>query len=162
MPALYLTIWAALCLFTAGEVGRARHPHRLGLPWSASALGLTLAIVHTLLAFGLVHGWSHDDAVLKTAMQTERVFGTAVGWGVYVNYVFFAVWFIDLAWWRHDGGIQRRGRAVVVALQACYLVIIVNAAIVFAAGDRRAAGIALVLVLVGAWVTPTRMWARTG
>src|SRR5918993_5925570 len=100
MGALYLTIWAALCLFTAGEIGKARSRRGLGWPWHASAVGLALSIVHTLLAFGVVHGWSHEDAVLNTARQTERVFGSAVGWGVYVNYVFFLAWLFDLVQWR--------------------------------------------------------------
>jgi hypothetical protein len=156
MLAVYLTIWIALALFTVGEVVRARRPRGLGVPWYASALGLTMSIVHTLLAFEVVHGWSHDDAVLNTAMQTERVFSAAVGWGVYVNYLFFAVWLVDLAWWRRDGGIEPRSRAVVIGLQAFYLVIILNAAVVFAVGARRALGAVLVLILALAWARQVR------
>ena len=152
MPAVYLTIWAALCLFTAGEIGRARNARGVGWPWHASALGLGLSIVHTLLAFEVVHGWSHDDAVRNTAMQTERVFGVGVGSGVYVNYVFFVVWLLDLVRWRQDGGIERRSTGALVALHTFYLVIILNAAVIFAAGSRRAAGAILMVVLAGAWV----------
>ena len=157
MLALYLTIWIALALFTTGEVGRAWRPRGLGGPWYASALGLTAGIVHTLLAFDVVHGWSHEHAVLTTAMQTERVFGTAVGWGVYVNYLFFAVWLADLAWWRRDAGIETRRRGVVIGLQAFYLMIILNAAVVFAVGARRAVGAGLVLILAFAWGRQIRM-----
>lgn len=152
MAALYLTIWAALCLFTAGEIGRARSARRLGWPWHASALGLALSVVHTVIAFDVVHGWSHDDAVRNTALQTERVFGSAVGRGVYVNYVFFLVWLIDLVQWRRDGGIERRSTGALLALHIFYLVIILNAAVIFAAGSRRLAGAALVILLSGAWV----------
>lgn len=152
MPAVYLTIWVALCLFTAGEIGRARKGRGLGWPWHASALGLALSIVHTLVAFAVVHGWSHDDAVLTTVLQTERVFGSAVGWGVYVNYVFFLVWLLDLVQWRRDDGVDRRSTGALLALHTFYLIIILNAAVIFAAGSRRLAGAALVLILVWAWM----------
>lgn len=151
MPAVYVTIWLALAFFAAGEWGRARRPAAVGWPWRLSAIGLALAIVHTFLAFGIVHGWSHDDAVLNTARQTEAVFGQAFGAGVYVNYLFFVVWGVDLAAWRRTGGVAHRSIAAAVALQAFYLVIILNAAVVFAAGARRAAGGLLVAALVVAW-----------
>ena len=162
MPAVYLTIWIALGLFTAGEIGRARHPRGIGWPWHASALGLALSLLHTVLAFDVVHGWSHEDAVLNTAMQTERVFGTAVGWGVYVNYVFFLVWLLDLVDWRRAGGVERRSTAALLALQIFYLVIVLNAAVIFAAGSRRAAGAALVMLLSGAWAWQLKRSARSG
>lgn len=160
MPAIYITIWIALCLFTVGELGRARSPGTTGWPWRLSALGLALALIHTLLAFDIVHDWSHDDAVLNTAMQTAQVFGTAVGWGVYVNYLFFAVWLLDLAWWQRDGAVDRRTRGATVTLQAFYFVIIVNAAVIFAAGWRRLAGIAVVILLAAAWTTLDRQLYR--
>jgi hypothetical protein len=163
MAAVYLTIWIALGLFTAGEIGRARHPRGIGWPWHASALGLALSILHTVLAFDVVHGWSHEDAVLNTAIQTERVFGTAVGWGLYVNYVFFLVWLLDLVdWRRRAGGVERRPTAALLALQVFYLVIVLNAAVIFAAGSRRAAGAALVLLLCGAWGWQLQRSARSG
>lgn len=157
MRSVYLTIWLALALFAAGEVGRARLPARVGWPWYASAAGLVLAILHTLLSFDVVHGWSHDDAVLNTAMQTRAVFGVAFGAGVYVNYLFFVVWLVDLVWWRHAGGIDRRSQWPALGLQAFYLLIIVNAAVVFASGWRRLGGATLVLVLLAAWRHGLRM-----
>ena len=157
MPALYLTIWLALWLFAAGELGRARIPARIGWPWHASAAGLAFAIVHTILSFDLVHGWNHDDAVRSTAVQTEAVFGVPFGAGVYVNYVFFAVWLLDLAWWRRAGGVHQRSRGLTLALQAFYLLIIANAAVVFALGWRRLLGATLVLILLAAWRAGDRM-----
>jgi hypothetical protein len=151
MSAVYVTIWLALWLFAAGEWGRGRTPSRIGWPWHTSAVGLGLALVHTVLAFDVVHGWSHDDAVLNTAVQTAAVYGVAFGGGVYVNYFFFLVWLADLAWWRRDAGVHRRSRVIAVSLEVFYLVIIVNAAVIFAAGWRQAAGALLVLVLLAAW-----------
>jgi hypothetical protein len=154
MLALYLAIWIALVLFVAGEAGRARSP-ALGPPpawaWWAFASGLALAILHTILAFHIVHDWSHADAVRNTSSQTEAVFGVGVGWGVYVNYVFFAVWFADAWWWRASRGAGRPA-SVTWTLRAFYLVIIVNAAVVFASPARRVLGLAVVTALIGAWM----------
>ena len=154
MPALFVTIWVALLLFVAGETGRS-FAHRGSRPpwwaWWAFTLGLLLALVHTVLAFDIVHNWIHDDAVLSTAQQTEAMFGVSVGWGVYVNYVFFAVWLADSVWWRASPDVHRRPAGVMWALRVFYLIIIVNAAVIFAVGWRRIVGILIVSWLVRVW-----------
>jgi hypothetical protein len=154
MIALYLTIWLALVLFVAGETGRSLTPRGAAPPawaWWTFTLGLTLAIVHTLLAFEFVHGWIHADAVRDTATQTNEMFGIAAGWGVYVNYLFFAVWLADAVWWRITPPGHVRPRPLVWGLRAFYLIIIVNAAVVFAAGLRRLLGILIVSWLTRVW-----------
>jgi hypothetical protein len=150
MLALYLTIWIALALFVAGEVGRSVIRPR---PWAwwAFAVGLCMALVHTAIAFDVVHNWVHDDAVRSTAQQTEAMFGMAVGWGVYVNYLFFAVWLADAWWWRAGVTPAERPPAVTWMLRAFYLVIILNAAVIFAAPARRALGLLVVALLAWAW-----------
>ena len=155
MVALYGTIWLALVLFAAGEFGRARSPAaRWG--WPAFAGGLVLAIVHTLLSFAIVHRWSHADAVAATAAQTAAVYGASFGGGLYVNYAFFAVWFADAAWWRLSASSQIRPPALMWTVRAFYIVIIVNAAVVFAGGWRRAAGVAVVAAILLAWSRGSR------
>ena len=158
MLALYLTIWAALVLFAVGETGRSFPRHRgasqPAWAWWAFTLGLLLAIVHTVLAFDVVHHWVHGDAVRSTAAQTEAVFGVAAGWGVYVNYVFLAVWLVDAWWWRAASHVDDRPRALTWALRAFYMLIIVNGAVVFASGARRILGI-----LIVSWLA--RVWAAT-
>ena len=150
MLALYLTIWVALTMFVAGETGRtlSRDSRPPAWAWWAFSIGLVLALVHTGLAFEQVHHWVHADAVNATARQTAAVFGVAVGWGVYVNYVFYAVWLIDAAWWRRSPELSRRPAAVTWSLRAFYLLIILNAAVIFAAGPRRILGMLLVIWLV--------------
>ena len=111
-----------------------------------------LALIHTAIAFSVVHQWVHSDAVLATARQTEDVFGVAVGWGVYVNYLFYAVWMADAAWWRQSPNLSQRPSALTWTLRAFYMVIIINAAVIFAAGPRRVLGI-----LIVSWLA--RMWA---
>src|SRR5687767_385373 len=103
MNGLYSTIWISMVLFAVGESGRSLTPRGAAPPrwaWWAFTSGLTLAIIHTLIAFSVVHAWSHDAAVLNTAMQTRSVYGVSFGGGIYVNYAFFAVWLADAWWWR--------------------------------------------------------------
>ena len=153
MLALYATIWVALALFVAGETGRsigsASRPPVWA--WWAFTTGLLLALVHTALAFEVVHNWDHGDAVRAAAAQTRSVFGAEVGWGVYVNYVFYGVWLADAAWWRRSGDPHDRPAAVIWTLRSFYLVIILNAAVIFAAGPRRALGLVLVCWLTAIW-----------
>jgi len=159
MAALYLTIWVALALFTAAESRRS-----LSLPgtrpacwaWWSFISGLTLAIVHTVIAFGAVHHWTHADAEAATALQTEAVFGVAAGWGVYVNYVFLGVWLADAWWWRAAPH-HVRSPAVTWSLRAFYAIIIFNAAVVFAAGLRRIIGVLLVSWLARVWTASHRL-----
>lgn len=157
MIALYATVWTAMALFAAGELGRSRaDPARRPPAWAwwAFAAGLTLAVSHTLLAFAVVHGWSHTDAVRATAVQTAALYGVTFGGGVYINYAFLGVWLADAWWWRASPDVHARPRAVVLTLRAFYLLIIVNAAVVFAVGWRRAAGLAIVAAMFAAWVVP--------
>jgi hypothetical protein len=153
MLPLYLTIWLALGLFVAGESGRSRGDRRTPPRWAwwAFAAGAGLAIVHTLLAFHVVHDWVHEDAVRNTALQTQAMFGIDAGWGVYVNYLFLAVWVTDAWWWRRVDG-TRYPAPVTWTLRAFYALIIVNAAVVFASGPRRLIGLALVGWLAVLWL----------
>jgi hypothetical protein len=159
MLALYLTIWIGLTLFVVGETGRSfsrTSPTRPSWPWWAFSAGLLLTTVHVLLAFDIVHNWVHEDAVRSTARQTESTFGLAVGWGVYVNYVFIAVWFADAWWWRTAPAAHRRP-ALTWTLRAFYIVMIFNGAVVFAAGAKRLLGIALVSWLCVCWSAARRV-----
>jgi hypothetical protein len=154
MLALYLTIWIALALFVAGETGRSFARRQSPPPawaWWAFTFGLVLAIVHTLLSFDIVHNWVHDDAVRATAMQTEAMFGVSVGWGVYVNYLFLGVWLADAWWWRASPSGYIRPAAITWSLRAFYMIILFNAAVIFAAGWRRLLGLALLSWLSRAW-----------
>ena len=154
MPALYVTIWLALLLFAVGETGRTAGragPRPPEWAWWTFTLGLVLALVHTVLAFATVHHWVHADAVAATAEQTRAVFRVGVGWGVYVNYFFFAAWLADLCWWRTAQDLSRRPAALTRALRAFYLLIIVNGAVVFAGGARRILGLVIVSWLVWLW-----------
>jgi hypothetical protein len=154
MSALQATIWTAVVCFAIGESGRAFA--RRGEPaprwaWLIFTFGFALALVHTLLAFDIVHHWSHADAVRSTAAQTEAMFGVAVGDGIYVNYVFFAVWLADAIWWRLAPSGYERPALAVWTLRAFYMVIIFNGIVVFVDGARRIFGLVIVTWLARIW-----------
>jgi hypothetical protein len=160
---MYLSIWTALTLFAAGEAGRAW----LGGPRSARgwplwcwAAGIALCATHFALAFEVRHGWSHAAAIRATAAQTAAVYGIDWGGGFWVNYVFLAVWAVDAWHWRARAG-ARRSAAVTWALRAFYCVILLNAAVIFAAGWRRAIGAVIVGVLAIAWIADPSPRRRT-
>lgn len=150
------TIWVALAGFVAGQAGVGRHRRTASAPhwlWPIWCFGLIACVVHILLAMGSHHHWSHASAVADTARQTEAVYGLAWGGGLYVNYLFVIVWLSELMWWRLDPeryfaqpAWSRR------ALRGFYLVMVFNAAVVFAAPDRRLAGLAMTAALVAAWL----------
>jgi hypothetical protein len=78
------------------------------------------------------------------------VFGVGVGWGVYVNYLFFAVWLADAWSWRVARPASRP-RVLTWSLRAFYLLIILNGAVIFAAPARRGLGLLIVGLLIWAW-----------
>jgi hypothetical protein len=161
--ALFVTVWLAVTCFVAGQAGQriavttGRTPAWAWPVWSAGAL---VCVVHALLAFGVRYGWTHERAVSATAEQTAAVYGIRWGGGVYVNYVFLAVWLAEAAWWRTNAaGYLSRPMLVTSVLRAFYLIVFVNAAVVFAAPSRRVAGVILSSVLLWIW-RPVRVQSR--
>ena len=153
--ALYATIWLALAAFVAGEFGKRRRivPR---WAWRVSLAGALLCVVHIVIALGSRHHWSHDAAVRATARQTAAVYGVEWGGGVYVNYVFVAVWLAELWQWRAQPvKYLARSPAAQWRLRAFFIIIIVNAAVVFAAPSHRVAGIVLTATLLLIW-----MWRK--
>lgn len=153
--ALYWTIWIALALFAAGEAGKrvpATRGATAGWAWSASAIGAAITIAHVIFAMAARHGWSHDAALAATARQTRAVYGVDWGGGVFVNYAFVSLWIVELWRWRRAPAHQvSRPDAATWLVRAFFLVVIVNAAIVFAGGLRRIGGAVIVLSLVVSW-----------
>ena len=68
--------------------------------WSWT-VGCGLLVIHVLIAFATVHGWSHRAAFDHTAVRTEEVTGIDWGGGLFFNYAFTLIWIADVAaWWR--------------------------------------------------------------
>jgi hypothetical protein len=153
--ALYWTIWIALVLFCAGEAGRRNL--QAGLPaapwaWWTFSCGALLCAIHVAIAMSVTYRWNHEAAIAATARQTMAVYGLNWGGGVYLNYAFVAVWLLDAWWWRRfpsrDG---RQHRAITWMIRVFFLVMILNAAVIFAGGARRIAGAVIVLLLLWIW-----------
>jgi hypothetical protein len=132
--ALYGTIWVALALLALAALKRNR---------LAYAAGAALAFVHVLIALGSTYQWNHERAVSETARQASEVYGFAWRGSIYMSYAFVIVWMLDAAFGR---GIMREW-----ILRAFFLVIIFNAAIVFASPLGQVFGVAIVAVLLWAW-----------
>lgn len=155
--ALYSTIWIALVLFCAGEAGRrnlrdARVPASATWAWWAFSCGALLCAVHIAIAMSARYAWSHQAAIDATARQTMAVYGLDWGGGVYLNYAFVIVWIVDAWQWRRDPSRDtRRPGALRWTMRALFLIMILNAGVIFAGGARRVAGVLVVLWLLWAW-----------
>jgi hypothetical protein len=94
-------------------------------------MGLLFYLVHVGLAFTYVYNWSHVVAYRETARQTTALFGVDWGGGLYLNYVFTALWFADCAWWWTAAGSYRsRPRWIAVAIHTFMAFMFLNATIV--------------------------------
>ena len=136
---------AALALLLLGGGRSWRYPAAR----AAYTAGCGLLWVHVGLAFHVAHGWSHADAVRVTAERTAELTGVRSGFGVYLNYLFMAVWAADAAYWWRAGHARYLGRprGVTLVVHGFLLFIAFNAAVVFVAGTARHAGAAVVALL---------------
>ena len=100
--------------------------------------GSLLLLVHTLVAFGATHGWSHAAAYQHTAEQTRAFTGLDWGGGLYLNELTVALWLGD-ALWRMLAPMSyaRRSAWIDGTLHAWLLFMAINGAIVFAEGPTR-------------------------
>ena len=154
MTALYATIWLGLALFVGGEYGkRLRDAGRpFAAFWSASAAGLALTSIHLILALAINDDWGHQLAWRVTEERMRAMFGFGWGGALAGNYVFVAVWAIDLvAWRRQPPKKPSPSWPVRWGLRMFYLGILVPAAIVFATAPRRWMGAAIVVALLWVW-----------
>jgi hypothetical protein len=145
--------WLSLVGLVAGEAGHAlgrRTGRQPRWAWLASAAGALTLAVHMLIAMGGHHGWSHEAAVAETRLLTERVYGVAWGGGVYVNYAFLGVWLVMLSRWRASGA-KALPAWLTWTWRTAVLIVVSNAAIVFAAPSRQAAGALVTAGLVVSW-----------
>jgi len=112
-------------------------------------IGLTLALLHVILAFELIYAWSHEAAVAATVRQTVDRFGRGWSGGIYVNYGFLMLWLGDVCWWwvaprSHFS----RSLRIEHARLALFTFMFLNGAVVFASGTGRLVGIVSVCVVL--------------
>ncbi len=114
--------------------------------WSA---GLLFYLGHVFSAFRWTHAFSHESAAAETARRTEEVFGAASAVGLWLNYLFTAVWSFDAVWWwTNESNYRRRPRFMTFLTHAFLAFMFFNGAVVFAEGFSRWVGIAATLPLL--------------
>ena len=113
------------------------------LLWSTACLAY---LIHMGTAFAFFHHFSHEAAYEATARQTEDLIGIDYGGGLYWNYVFTAVWVVDVLWaWL--GNYEVRAKWITATIQSYLAFMFVNATVVFGKGWIRWGGIAGFLAL---------------
>jgi hypothetical protein len=154
--ALYATIWIALLLLVAAEVGKSRLAGPDGAAsWARVAwtVGGLLLVVHVLIALHVRYGWHHEAAVAATARQAAEVYGFEWRGSIYVSYLFTILWLLEAVRWpRHRPDRSR----TTWALRVFFLVVIANGAIVFATPAGRILGTLVVATLLWAWAPGMR------
>jgi hypothetical protein len=113
--------------------------------------GIALALLHVVLAFEFVYVWDHGAAVAATAQQTADLVGWRWGGGIYINYIFLALWLADVCWW-WVAPVTHATRSVLFETTrlALFVFMFFNGAVVFATPPTRIVGLAaIVAVLIG-------------
>jgi hypothetical protein len=140
-PGELATLWTvrlALLAYFAGGALRASPPDaawwRAGrLAWSG---GCVLYLAHVACAFHFFYAWSHSAAYHRTAAQTLATTGWNWGGGLYLNYLFTAVWLADSLWWWRQPA-RRRIRWLEIVVQLFMWFMVFNATVVFGHGAVR-------------------------
>jgi hypothetical protein len=150
-----LPVWFALFGYTAGLAllltNRERSARWL---WT---LGCVCLIAHILSAYHFYHHWDQTAALRETARQTEAVVGWNWSGGLYINYLFAAVWIADVMWWWRGLDAYRDRSPFASGMVHGFLAFIVfNATVVFKTGPLRAIGIAGTVLLVGLFIRSRR------
>jgi hypothetical protein len=136
--------------FTAGYEPTIRRLRLVAarIAWTVGAL---FQAAHVAAAMGFYHAWSHAEAYEHTARQTAAMTGWDWGGGLYLNYLFTALWIADAAWWNVDRTrYDQRSSWIDAVLLGFMAFMAVNGAIVFAPPVTRfiAGAITLLLLLV--------------
>ncbi len=151
MPALFATAYLALtCWAVANLLPRAQSRQWSRLVWT---IGCLANLGHVLLAFHLLHGWSHSAASAAIAEQTYEQSGLDWNGGIYVNYAFCTFWLVDAgAWWLAPAWYERRPLWLDGLVQFVFLFMFFNATVVF--GKSPFSGLGWVVCLAGVvgWV----------
>ena len=153
------TVWLALWLYAGGEAVQAVGGSRRYFMVSRwfSTFGCAVFLAHVICAFHYYHQWSHAAAYAETARQTAEWVGRQWGGGLYINYLFTAIWLSEVVWsWASPKNYLNRHYQVDVACRAVFFFMIVNGAVLFARTQIRWLGIALCVILIGCWLRRRR------
>ena len=137
------TAWLAFALWFAALAlaRRGTPPGNRGSNWGW-LIGAVVMLLHTAFAFHFHHHWSHAVAVVDTACQTRELTGINWGGGVWLNYLFAAVWLGEASWRiAAPTGHARRPRWLTIATHAFIAFMWFNATVVFGSWPMRVAGV---------------------
>ncbi len=125
-------------------------------------IGCGIFLAHVMVAFQLVHHWSHAAAYEATARETFEVVGWNWGGGLFANYAFTAVWLIDvLWWWRGLESYEARSRWIDWVLYGFLAFMAFNATVVFGEGPARWFGMVATIALLIVWAGSLRQRTAT-
>ncbi len=140
---VFVSVAAAVVCWAVGQAFNQR---------SAWMVGALLMLVHSAAAFVTFYEGRHEVAQIATMQQTRALTGVEFAGGIFVNYLFLAVWIGDAAWWVvAPGSYMTRARTVSYAIRGYIFFIVVNGAVVFADGWARILGAAAVILVIAAW-----------
>lgn len=126
------------------------------------AVGCLFYLLHVAIAFAFVHDWSHTSALEHTASETARMTGLRRGEGLWINYLFSAVWIADVA---RICIARVRGQSTNVRvdyLAACFFAFIFfNATVVFGPAFYRWLAFPIGLLLTLVWKRSSRTQSRS-
>lgn len=138
----YLSIRAAVACYCVTMA--LRLTARIGLARWFWTIGCLCYLVHVGCAFDAFYSWSHQVAFKETARQTAERFGTAVGSGIYWNYLFTALWVGDVGFWWWKGAPPLR-----VGMDGFFAFMFLNGVVIFPQGNIRYFGAVAALLLLG-------------
>jgi len=126
-----------------------------------STAGYLVFALHVVLAFALVHDWSHARAREATARETAEVLGVEHGSGIWWNYVFLAAWTLDTAAWRLAPRFRARRRWLRAAWHAFFAFLAFFSTAVFGSSPVRVAAWSVIASTPLLLVARARLRART-
>lgn len=145
------TAWFAFLLYIGAELIRGRRVNPLAAP-SLLTLGCAAMLLHIFCAFSYRFHWSHHAAYQDTARQTAEVTGLNWGGGIYINYLFEAVWLLEvIRFWRQSRRAIQTPRGWIFFTRAFFLFMFFNAAVVFVSGPARWLGLIGCVTLIARW-----------
>ena len=143
-------------LLLAGFRGQ-RYRNLLRPLWTAACFAF---VCHVISAFHFTHRWNHQDAIQKTAKQTQELLGWAFGEGLYFSYMFLFLWVADVfCWWRNPDHYESRPAWLSFAVHGYLFFIAFNGAVIFESGVTRIGGILATIVFTA--ILLKRRLART-
>jgi hypothetical protein len=149
LPIVRGTMIVATVAWAVGEALMRRSLRSDRLARASWTVGIILALIHVALAFHLVYAWNHEAAVAATVRQAADRFGAGWRGGIYVNYVFLALWLADVCWWwLAPASHAARSPRLEVARFVFFAFMFLNGAVVFASGIGRVVGMVAMSVVL--------------